>query len=393
MNNFTNVFSGINTPGVITCNVTSTSRNQHLMITTDNSTQSVIDNEPSMVPRTVYIGNTALQEYLNPENYAPPPLIELPGDLNPFRGNGVRLLAKMMPLVPLMNIKSLPTFSMLSQAAERGELQGITKVIESSSCNTALSLSVMSRLFGIDAACAVVDGSISPSLLRTLRLFGMEVFIYPAPGSKEVKQLQPRSVYAASYNQLPDWYCPQQYTNSDNPDGVTQWLAPDLWSQTNGRLRVLSCALGTSGTMVGLAQNLRQRNSAIQIIANFPAQEQYIPGPRERSALKDVSFPWEDVAADIFELSAKESFAASVRLLRRGILAGPSSGMNYAGLLRYIERAISNELLNSLLDEQGELWCVFICCDSPLLHVDEYFNALGEDFFPSIHSAPEIEPV
>jgi cysteine synthase len=247
----------------------------------------------------------------------------------------------------------------------------------------------MSRLFGIQNSCAVVDGSISSMLLRTLRLFGMEVLIYPAPESEKSEQLQPRSAYAAAYNRLSDWYCPQQYTNPDNPEGITQWLAPDLWSQTDGRLRVLSCALGTSGTMVGLAQNLRRHNPAIQIIANCPAQGQYVPGPRERSALNDVAFSWEETATDILDLRAEESFAASVKLLRRGILAGPSSGMNYAGLLRYIERNISEGSLDSLLDEQGELWCVFLCCDSPLLHVDEYFNTLGEDFFPSVCSAPE----
>jgi hypothetical protein len=93
------------------------------MITTDSSPQTVISKPPKTL-KAVYIGDSALQEYLNPENYSPPPLVELPADLNPFKDKGVRLLAKMMPLVPLMNIKSLPAFSMLSRAKERGELKG-----------------------------------------------------------------------------------------------------------------------------------------------------------------------------------------------------------------------------------------------------------------------------
>ena len=61
-----------------------------------------------------------------------------------------------MPLVPLMNIKSIPAFSMLSKAAERGELDGVSRVIESSSSNTVLSLSIMAKLFSVDMTCAIV---------------------------------------------------------------------------------------------------------------------------------------------------------------------------------------------------------------------------------------------
>jgi cysteine synthase len=340
------------------------------------------------ISRTVYKGDTALKEYLDPANYAPPPLIELPHDLNPFRSDGVRLFAKMMPLVPLMNIKSLPTFSMLSEASEHGKLQGVEHVIESSSCNTALSLSVMARLFGIQTTYAVVDDSIALSLLRTLRLFGIDILLHSAIESEPSEPSQPRSERAASIGKQPGWYCPSQYSNNDNPKGIGQWLGPDLWAQTEGRLQILSCGLGTCGTMVGAAQALRQYNPAIQVVANIPAPGNYIPGPREQSLLEDVAFPWRDIASTCFELTAEESFAASIKLLRRGILGGPSSGMNYAGLLHYIEHAKSNGTLNSLIDKQGELWCVFLCCDSPFLHIDEYYAALGDSYFPVVHSLP-----
>ncbi|HEY9869606.1 MAG TPA: pyridoxal-phosphate dependent enzyme [Candidatus Obscuribacterales bacterium] len=342
------------------------------------------------IAASVYAGPDALKRYLSPANYAPAPLVELPADLNPFRADGVRLFAKMMPLVPLMNIKSIPAFSMLSKAAERGELEGVKRIIESSSSNTVLSLSVMARLFGIDSTYAIVDHSIAPSLLRMLRLFGIEVYMHPGPGHELFGKLPPRSERAADCGRQPGWLNPGQYSNPDNPEGFAQWLGPELWAQTRGRLGVLSCALGTCGTMVGVSRALRERDSSIEIVACCPKPGDAVPGPREKSQLADVSFPWQDVANARLELSAEESFASSVRLLRKGILGGPSSGMNYAGALRYLEQEKDAGRLAPRVESRGELWCVFLCCDSPLPHVDEYYEALGEEHFPVVHPIPKV---
>jgi len=290
-----------------------------------------------------------------------------------------------------MNIKSLPAFSMLDRAAERGELAGVQRIIESSSSNTVLSLSVLGKLFGIDNTCAIVDHSIAPSLLRMLRLFGIEIFTHPAAGHELFGKLQPRSERAKTCGEQPGWINPGQYTNPDNPEGFARWLAPDLWSQTGGRLAVLSSGLGTCGTMVGVSRGLRERDPSIEVVACCPAPGQLVPGPRENSLLADVSFDWRDVANARFELSAEESFAASVKLLRRGILGGPSSGMNYAGVLKYLQDAKDSGHLQTLVDSRGEAWCVFLCCDSPLPHVEEYYDALGEEYFPTVHPVPEAD--
>ncbi len=339
----------------------------------------------SKIQSSVFLGDKALENYLSPANFACPPLVELPSDLNPYAKDGVRIMAKMMPLVPLMNIKSVPAFSMMSEAFARGELDGVKNVIESSSSNTVLSLSVISRLFGIDNTVALVDDSIAPSLTRMLRLFGIEVYKHPGPGHELYGKLAPRSSRAAECGAQPGWINPGQYGNPDNPEGFAKWLAPDLYRQTQGKLDILSCALGTCGTMVGVSRGLRMHNPDIKVVACCPAAGELIPGPREKAQLGDVTFNWQNVANARFELEAKESFAASVRLLRRGILGGPSSGMNYAGLLKYLE----TQKEAGLLSADKETWSVFLCCDSPLPHVEEYYEALGEEFFPSIHGVDE----
>jgi cysteine synthase/cystathionine beta-lyase/cystathionine gamma-synthase len=344
------------------------------------------------VAESVYIGQDALKNYLHPANYASTPLVELPADLNPFLADGVRLLAKMVPLVPLMNIKSIPAYSMLSMAADRGDLNGVEKIIESSSSNTVLSLSVIAKLFGVDTTCAIVDHNIAPSLSRMLRLFGIEIFTHPAAGHELFGKLRPRSERATRQGQEPGWLNPGQYSNPDNPTGFAQWLAPDLWEQTKGRLDVLACGLGTCGTMVGLSRGLREKNPELHVVACYPRAGEAVPGPRERSLLADVSFPWQEAANSFIDLPAQESFAASISLLRRGILGGPSSGMNYAGMLKFLEQEkAAGRLAQKVAAGGGELWCTFICCDSPLPHVDEYYDALGDDYFPVVHPVPESD--
>ncbi len=335
-----------------------------------------------------YFGEDGLKEFLSPANYAPAPMVELPCDLNPFRADGVRIFAKLMPLVPLMNVKSIPAFSMLSKAAERGDLSGVENIIESSSSNTVMSLSIIARLFGIEKTHALVDHSIAPGLLRMLRLFGIETFLHPAPDHELYDVTPPRSDRARAYGSKEGWLNPGQYSNPDNPEGFARYLGPDIWAQSRGRLSIFSCALGTCGTMVGVGGALRERKPDLEIVACCPKKGEAVPGPRQVAQLSDVSFDWQNIANATIELPAKESFEASIKLLRRGILGGPSSGMNYAGLLRYLEEEKESGRLAERVAQAGEIWSAFLCCDSPLQHVDEYYDALGEESFPIVHPIP-----
>src|SRR5258708_26619 len=104
----------------------------------------------------VFAGPSAVRDFLNPENNPPIPLVELPANLNPFYEQRVRIFAKLMYLLPLLNIKSLPALNMLLQAKASGALDGVHTLIENSSGNTAFSLAVLARAFGISGVDAVV---------------------------------------------------------------------------------------------------------------------------------------------------------------------------------------------------------------------------------------------
>lgn len=59
-------------------------------------------------PLNIYFGQDALKKYYEPDNSPPLPLVEIPGSLNPFYDDGVRIYAKMMTMLPAHNVKALP---------------------------------------------------------------------------------------------------------------------------------------------------------------------------------------------------------------------------------------------------------------------------------------------
>jgi len=112
---------------------------------------------------SVFYGDEALLDYLDPENYITP-LVELPKQLNPFVKERVSIFAKMLTHLPLMNVKSIPAFHMLKSSS----LKGVTTLVESSSGNTALSLWVIWRAFWIKKTQAFISHEVTGGKLKLL---------------------------------------------------------------------------------------------------------------------------------------------------------------------------------------------------------------------------------
>lgn len=71
-------------------------------------------------------------------------------------------------------------------------------------------------------------------------------------------------------------------------------------------------------------------------------------------------------------------------MCRNGLVCGPSSGFNLQGLYNFIDKRKAAGNLHELANEDGEVHCVFLCCDLPYQYIGEYFDKLGDSQFPSI---------
>ncbi|KAG8740674.1 hypothetical protein FRC10_004052 [Ceratobasidium sp. 414] len=131
-------------------------------------------------PLNAFSGKSALVDYYNPDCNPPPPLVELPD--HPFVEDGVRIYAKMMTALPAGNVKALPALNILLRGREQESITSNThKIIEYSSGNTVISLSIIANILGIGSTCAYISNETSQAKINLLRtLFGGPAQVEPA---------------------------------------------------------------------------------------------------------------------------------------------------------------------------------------------------------------------
>ena len=323
-----------------------------------------------------------LKDFLNPRSTVTP-LIELPEYLNPLAKHRVRIFAKRMDMLPLGNIKSLPAFAMLRAV----NLDAVHTLVENSSGNTVASLAILGRLFGVPHTKALVSNEVSSGKLALLRLFGVEVIVKDEPICPDPNDPE-SGIYLAKAMGLTDgWLNPSQYDNETNPAAHYASTGPQIWQQLDGTLTVFCAGLGTTGTLVGTGSYLKEQSASVVTVGVVRSPNNPVPGVRTENLLREIAFDWREVADAVELVGTRDAYLQSLKLCREGLLVGPSSGFALAGLLQFLFGKYESGELDTLRNRNGEVVAVFICCDSPLSYLQEYFEYLGEEYFLPIQNA------
>ncbi|KAJ7683218.1 tryptophan synthase beta subunit-like PLP-dependent enzyme [Mycena rosella] len=333
----------------------------------------------------VFRGTNALKDFYDPEKCPPLPLVELPD--HPFQNDGVEIFAKMLTLLPAANVKSLPALNMLLRAVESGEINEHTKrIIEWSSGNTAISLAIISRIYGLGDVSAYISNKNSEAKMQLLRFFGLELSLFGGPAQVNPDDLDGGIHAAISDGAKEGCYNPSQYTSARNPEAHIRWTGPQLYKQLPD-ISVFAAGLGTAGTITGIGTYLKSVNPRIINVGVFTAPGDKVPGPRPIDLAPppaEMDLPWKDVIDEAEFASSLDSYQASVDLCRQGLLVGPSSGLALTGLYHFLEKAKANGALDKLRGPDGKIKCAFICCDQPFQYIGEYFEKLPLNLFPKI---------
>ncbi|MDO8571828.1 MAG: pyridoxal-phosphate dependent enzyme [bacterium] len=341
------------------------------------------------MPKTnlnTFKGGTAIKDFLNPDKNPMIPLVELPDHCNPFARDGVQIFAKLMNMLPLANVKSLPALNMLLEAEETKELKNVHTLIENSSGNTVFSLATIARLFGIETTKAIVSHEVTWGKLQLLRLFGTEIIVNEEPICPDPNDKESGIYKAKRKGQAKGWFNPGQYDNEANPRAHSKWTAPQVWKQTKGKVSVFCAGVGTTGTILGVGSYLKKKSKKVTVVGVARSPNNPVPGVRTPNLLREIAFDWQKVTDHLEEIGTKESFEESLRLCRAGLMVGPSSGFALAGLYSFLSKQKAAGSLNHLKNKDGKIIAVFICPDSPLPYLNEYFEYLDETNFPSIEN-------
>ncbi|KAJ7505630.1 cysteine synthase B [Mycena galericulata] len=333
----------------------------------------------------VFRGKDALKDFYDPEKCPPLPLVELPS--HPFEGDGVEIYAKMLTLLPAANVKSLPALNMLLRAVESGEINENTKrIIEWSSGNTAISLAIISRIYGLGDVSAYISNKNPEAKMQLLRFFVVPSSLFGGPAQVNPDDLD-GGIHAAIKDGAKDGcYNPSQYTSARNPEAHIRWTGPQLYEQLPD-MSVLAAGLGTAGTITGIGTFLKSVNPKIVNVGVFTAPGDKVPGPRPIDLAPppaDMDLPWKDVIDQAEFATSRDSYQTSMELCRQGLLVGPSSGLALTGLFHFLEKAKMRGELDELRGPDGKIKCAFICCDQPFQYIGEYFEKLPPGLFPKI---------
>ena len=263
----------------------------------------------------------------------PTPLVRL----NRVVPKGIRIFAKLEWYNPFGAVKDRIAANLLDDAEKKGDLKSIKKLVEPTSGNTGLALTMLANARGYSLK-SPLSSEIPLEKRVILRFFGCDVLemedtLCPAPGAPEGAIAK-----AHEFAQQSDFHMLDQYSNEANPQAHYKTTGPEIWKQTDHKITHFVAALGTCGTITGTGSFLKEKNPKIKLIGVHPQEGHDIPGVRSIRQLQQTKLFRPNLYDTLVEVSNKDSYDMCLRLNREeSIIAGPSSGLALVGALQVIQ--------------------------------------------------------
>jgi cysteine synthase B len=164
---------------------------------------------------------------------------------------------------------------MIVRAQERGDIKPGDTLIEATSGNTGIALAMAAAIKGY-RMILIMPEDLSIERVQTMKAYGAELILTPKSGGMEhSRDLADRMVAEGKGIML------DQFANADNPRAHYETTGPELWQQTGGRITHFVSAMGTTGTITGVSQYLKEQNPGVRIIGAQPSEGSRIPGIRK----------------------------------------------------------------------------------------------------------------
>jgi len=281
----------------------------------------------------------------NPEN--PTPLVRL---RRVIPAGPYELFLKLEWMNPFGSIKDRTAKFLLEGLIERGQLAG-KELVEPTSGNTGLALAALAALVG-QRLTVTVPGGVPEEKKVLLRMLGAVVWeapddLCPIDHPRDGAIALARS-FVNSEASAGRYVMPNQYGNPDNVRAHYQTTGPEIWRQTEGRIRYFLAGYGTCGTISGVGRFLKEQDSRIQVIAIEPQKGHRLPGLKNLEESKPPSILDRSVIDRVVRVSDGPAYAMTKRLFREeGLMVGPSTGaivqaaVELAGELEGVGVAIS----------------------------------------------------
>jgi len=248
---------------------------------------------------------------------------------------------------PLGSVKDRIGAAMIAAGEKEGKITSKTTIIEPTSGNTGIALAFVAAAKGYRLILTMPE-SMSLERRTLLALLGAKLELTPA--TEGMKGAIARAEALAK--EIPDSYIPQQFKNPANPAIHRQTTAEEIWNDTDGKVDILISAVGTGGTITGVAEVIKPRKKSFRAIAVEPQDSPVIsqtrsgqpvkPGPHKIQGTGAGFVPDNlhlDIVDEVLTVSNDDAFSMARRICKEeGMLVGISTGANVHAALEVAKR-------------------------------------------------------
>jgi cysteine synthase len=282
---------------------------------------------------------------------------------------GCTILGKAEFMNPGQSVKDRAALFIIQDAVKRGELKPGGIIVEGTAGNTGIGIALVGNAMGFRSVIVVPDTQ-SQEKKDTLRLCGAELIEVPAvpySNPNNYVKMSGRLAEQLAKTEPAGAIWANQFDNIANRQAHIETTGAEIWRQTDGKIDGFSCAVGTGGTLAGIAMALKERNSAVRIALADPMgaalYSYYTTGmlKSEGSSITEgigqgrITKNLEGAPIDVaYQIPDEEGVPIIFDLLEHeGLCLGGSSGINIAGAVRLAKELGPGHTIVTILADYG----------------------------------------
>jgi cysteine synthase A len=274
------------------------------------------------------------------------------------KGAVAEVVAKLEYFNPTSSVKDRIGVAMILDAESKGIIKNDTVIVEPTSGNTGIALAFVCAARGYRLVLTMPE-TMSVERRQLLSIFGAELVL--TPGAEGMAGAIKKAEQLAAENK--NYYMPQQFENSANPEIHRLTTAEEIWRDTEGKVDILVAGVGTGGTITGIAETIKAKKPAFKAIAvepsGAPVLSQGKGGTHKIQGIGAGFVPdvlRRELIDEIITVSNEDAGETARRLAREeGILAGISSGAATWAAMEVAKRPENGgKLIVVILPDTGE---------------------------------------